>query len=815
MKIESKPWVISILTALLLLPFLCLAASSNIELVSDSEDIAARNSTTRIYNRTYNVTIYNQDESASDTLQETRAIVEKGDGLCYDSSLNESNATFGAPSWEPTNTNFETDSSSGWKIDKGPIKVRIATYANSTPLVSLSIPFRKKNTEGEMEKAELSLQINAGYLAWHDLATSTSVAIESAQYVSGEAVGNRILFENAFSCGDLELAYEKGSFHQNVIIRNAANLPSPALSGINASHAELRVITEITDDSITTAAAQALLDDGRGALSVVEGDAISGENSELIFKTSSEKTLCAFAPSRAWVGNDTSNARFMNKTIKVSNIDIKEFTHSEGVPYSYITENSASGAITLDYEARSSSAEASEAWQPGVTYWISDEYTIDSDQTLVIEGGAIVKFGATINIDEGNLLIKGTPFNYALFVDDDNDDVGETISNPNSNSTYYFEIHPSFTSLSEIQFAKFSDASSYAIMYQISEEPSSGDFIMKIRDSIFRCKGITMVGPSWSPNQIDITLECFNCLFAGEYNDTIYQNMWGYGDQDYHFNLYNCTFARDTFAENSQAVYLYGNSYYNASTELIVKNCLFTDYNYGMESNSSVNIAQSTSITNNGIDRTASDLLGANLSQKTSASDTSGDSDIDYFSSPNGEYYLCEPYPGKDCDCTGFIMGTDDIPTEYLDRLKKTTVFRPVNINAEEIENYNDSEFSELGYIHQQEQWTDFWSDTSPAIGFHYDIVHGVVEGLNYMTMTMTRAFDLQEGSVISFTEFSFWKFEAESNIKGNPVKRNVFNQVASTGDAIKDPRKIRDNLIPSGIGITRGTIDFSEFAFL
>jgi hypothetical protein len=820
MKIELKSWGVLILIALSLLFLHCpfFAESSGIELLSDAEDISARNATTRIYNRNYEIDQLDENgDPTGESYQETRTIMEKADGLCYDSSLNQSSGTPGVPVWEPTVTNFETDALSGWKIDKGPLKVRIASSADSVPLVSLSIPFRKLNSEGEIEKSQLFLRINAGYLAWYDAESTQTIMIDSPRSVSGNIEGNRIIFENAFSCGDLELVYEKGSFHQNVIIRNAGNLPAPELSGISSSNAELRVVTEIVDDSATTAGITALLDDGRGALAVIEGDKISGAASELIFKTAFDKALCVFAPSRAWIGNDKTSARFMNKTITASILDSKKFMHSEGVPYSYITENFASGAITLDYEVRSSSAPSSEAWQPGITYWISDTYTFDSDKTLVIEGGAIVKLGATLEIDEGNLMIKGTPFNYALFVDDNYTSVGESIANPVSNGSIPFiEIHPTSTSVDEIQFAKFLSDTSSHVIWVTGGDSLSGELSLYIRDSIFRSMGIKIEGSSQLASSIDMTLECFNCLFAGDFNDTIYQGAFGCMDQAFHLNLYNCTFARDEFEGYSRAVYITGNSFYNITTELIVKNCLFTEYNYGMECNSNVNIEQDSVIEYNGTEQyDAEDLLGYNLSQEIEADNTLSNLQDIYFDSPNGDYYLCEAYSGQSPSCSSAITGgTDDIPSDYLSRLQKTTVFRPVNINSTEIGNYNSNpDTSELKYI-RKSGWNDFWSDTSGiALGFHYDIVHGVVNGLS--GMSMTRAFDLQEGCVISFTEFSFWLFDAESNIKGNPVKRNVFNQVASTGDAIKDPRKIRDNLIPSGIGITRGTIDFSEFAFL
>ncbi|MBN1900978.1 hypothetical protein JW926_06585, partial [Candidatus Sumerlaeota bacterium] len=807
MKIESKSWITFIMAFLLLLPFLCIAQSSQIELLSDSEDISARNATTRIYNRTYEITRLDENGvPTGESFQQTRKIIEKADGLCYDASLNASAELSSSPVWEPGVTNFVLQPSGGWKIDTGIARVHIAPYADSIPLVSYSIPFRTKNSEKQFVKKALSLNMNSGALAWHDASTQISRIFSSPQHVPGKASGNRILFENAFSCGDLELVYEKGAFHQNVIVKNPALLPSPSRYDIDAGVAELRVVTDIDDVSESSAEVAALLDEGDGALCVVEGSRISGEDSELIFKSSSEETLCAFAPSRAWVGNDKSNSRFMNKTIKVSSENIKKFTHSEGVPYSYITDNSASGAITLDYEVRSSTAEGSEAWQSGITYWISDEYTVGSGKTLVIEGGAVVKFGATINIDEGNLLIKGAPFNYALFVDDGNDDVGETISNPNSTGRLDFiEITPSSSSDVEVQFGKFAEAN-IALEFMTNSLAYHNEF--EIRDSIFTDVYTGTYGVFDSTGTND-EIRIFNCLF----NDFTCNGVGFKFEENQTLRILNCTF--DSSGNNyADAVYL--DIADNKTLEAFLQNNVYTNLEYGITGTGDLDIS---STINYDVSDLEDDRICSNFKNQIrpyNGDVPSGDFD-GYYPSENGNFYTC--YPGfidpLIWPSTRNSATTDKFPSgsDYLSRLMSTSTVRPAKIDSTEIGKYNNSQSSELDYISKYGSEGYFIDEDYPDIGFHYDIVHGVVEGLT--NMTMTRAFDLEEGSVISFTEYSFWIFDAESNIKGNPVKRNVFNLVASTGDAITDPRKIRDNLIPSGIGITRGTIDFSEFSFL
>ena len=265
------------------------------ELIEENEDVGARGFTSRVFNRTYSIPILDhQGNFTGQYRYEIRKLVDKSNGLCYDSSLNQE----GDPDpacLEPTNSNFTNDPEGGWKIDTGPARVKIAQYSNASPLVSYNIPFRVQNASGGDEKRTFSLDIQGGALFWYDVSTKQTALIEYPAAVSGSADGNRVIFEDAFACGDLELVYDKGSFHQNVVIKNAGALPSPELSGINSANAELRVITEIEDKSTTQSAIDAYLDDGRGELIVALGEDISKSWDRLSIMYCSEKKTTILA----------------------------------------------------------------------------------------------------------------------------------------------------------------------------------------------------------------------------------------------------------------------------------------------------------------------------------------------------------------------------------------------------------------------------------------------------------------------------------------------------------------------------------------
>ncbi|MCX7000063.1 MAG: hypothetical protein NT106_07195, partial [Candidatus Sumerlaeota bacterium] len=142
MRMINLKWVFLVLLTGVLLS----GASAEKTLVSDVEDISARNATTRIFNRTYSVPVLDaQFQPTGETRLETRKLVEKADGLCYDAALDESQELVGPERWEPTVAQFVNDSQGGWRIGTGPAKVHIAPDANSSSLISFTIPFRISN----------------------------------------------------------------------------------------------------------------------------------------------------------------------------------------------------------------------------------------------------------------------------------------------------------------------------------------------------------------------------------------------------------------------------------------------------------------------------------------------------------------------------------------------------------------------------------------------------------------------------------------------------------------------------------------------
>ncbi|MCX7001518.1 MAG: right-handed parallel beta-helix repeat-containing protein, partial [Candidatus Sumerlaeota bacterium] len=798
MRVSNFTWVFLVLLSGVLLS----GASAEKTLVSDVEDIQSRNATTRIFNRTYSVPVLDaQFQPTGDTRLETRKLVEKADGLCYDAALDEAQELVGPERWEPTVAQFVNDSQGGWSMRTGPAKVHIAPDASSSSLISFTIPFRISNPDTSDRlnpslKRLLTITMKGGALYY--VCGEQNALLEVPRAVAGHADGNRIIFKGAFTCGDLEFVYEKGAFHQNVVIRNAAALPAPSALGLASGNTQLRIVTDIDDVSPENASvASQMKEEHYGDVSTAA----------LKFKDASGKALCAFVRSEAWAESKPTERIMMDKSITVSPRSNKQYKHAEGVPYSYIMEKSAAGAVILDYQVRYGEVQISEAWQAGVTYWVPDTYTIGEDKTLAIEGGAIIKTSSYIALkaDGGNILVKGTPFNYVLFTKESDNTVGETISYPGSNPYINFIRYlPHDNTTAEIQFAKFANTAWIAVYIGASSGISFNKII--IRDSIFRdlVSGI----------YCDFDMDIFNCLFSNFTNSAIYFSSYGVQNINTLNCTFDCTFGSSGY-QNADAIYLQDGEY-NAK----IQNNIYTNLRYGVNGGSEIDLSGSSYINHDGTRGLSMGRLANNIDNALSYNQKNPTVSVDeYTTSPNGNYYLFTPCftdpniipcPPPDVINFGTSIG---ISQNYLDRLSKTTIVRPVNIT--------DSG-TEIICLRRNDNWEDYWSDNgSPDIGFHYDIVHGVVDNPNDDYVYITNDLDLQPGVVIAINN-SKGLLITGSNVtfksNGLPNKRIRFIGINATCDKLRDPYKFTPPEGPLGFVVVGGAsmeCDFTEFSFL
>ena len=88
---------------------------------------------------------------------------------------------------------------------------------------------------------------------YQDTATGNAVVIAQLQDSTGTLISaNQVLYQNAFDGinADVRYTYKKGSFEQDIILRNQP--PDPALFGMNPATTEIMVMTKFIDPPVET-----------------------------------------------------------------------------------------------------------------------------------------------------------------------------------------------------------------------------------------------------------------------------------------------------------------------------------------------------------------------------------------------------------------------------------------------------------------------------------------------------------------------------------------------------------------------------------
>jgi hypothetical protein len=118
----------------------------------------------------------------------------------------------------------------------GQYQVIFADNLNSTGAIDQQTPDGKR------------LRSNILGLAYYDDSTGQSVMIAQIQDAQGELISaNQVLYPNAFTGvkADVRYTYKKGSFEQDVILREQP--PTPESLGLNSATTEIEVMTEFID----------------------------------------------------------------------------------------------------------------------------------------------------------------------------------------------------------------------------------------------------------------------------------------------------------------------------------------------------------------------------------------------------------------------------------------------------------------------------------------------------------------------------------------------------------------------------------------
>ena len=124
---------------------------------------------------------------------------------------------------------------------QGQYQVIFANNLNSAGAISLQTPDGK------------NLRSNIMGLMYEDTATGDAVLVAQLQDSTGQLISaNQVLYQNAFDGikADVRYQYKKGSFEQDVILREQP--PAPELFGMNPATTEIEVMTEFIDPPLET-----------------------------------------------------------------------------------------------------------------------------------------------------------------------------------------------------------------------------------------------------------------------------------------------------------------------------------------------------------------------------------------------------------------------------------------------------------------------------------------------------------------------------------------------------------------------------------
>ena len=175
------------------------------------ENVEARGPNTRVWYNVYRLEDPNSPLDPDDpSLIIRRRILQKGTNINYVSGYDEA----GKPVYSPVVTEFAQGGGDfRWKVETGAAKVHIRNTPSGREWI-------------RYEYAGEVMEIGIPSLAIFDPESDTYELLESPDLSSVTCNGNTIRITDAFTDMDLELVYNPGEFHVNLIVKAGVTLPS-------------------------------------------------------------------------------------------------------------------------------------------------------------------------------------------------------------------------------------------------------------------------------------------------------------------------------------------------------------------------------------------------------------------------------------------------------------------------------------------------------------------------------------------------------------------------------------------------------------
>ena len=298
-------------------------------------------------------------------------------------------------------------------------------------------------------------------LGYYEKSTGNSVTIAQIHDCQGELISsNQVLYSSAFRGlkADVRYTYRKGSFEQDVILREQP--PTPESVGLNSQDTEIYVMTEFINPPQETIKQHNRphnegvdQDVSWGAIQLGHGKAFDLGDSQTPAKEifvrrqygtiQGRKILLELVPlpkiltSLSQLPLQSSAAQPKPLMLASKSWQLPKTPASQNVkkPLTLARLPASSKGFVLDYVQINSDYDVPLTFQGDTTYYISSSF--GSHVNTTIEGGAVIKFNPNAYIwNSGGFNCQTSPYHPAVFTSMNDNSVGETI--PGSTGTPTF-----------------------------------------------------------------------------------------------------------------------------------------------------------------------------------------------------------------------------------------------------------------------------------------------------------------------------------------------------------------------------------------
>lgn len=325
------------------------------------------------------------------------------------------------------------------------------------------------------------LRSNILGLMYHDTATDEAVLIAGLQDSTGELVSsNQVLYPNAFQGikADVRYTYKKGSFEQDVILREQP--PAPDVYGMNPDTTEIEVMTEFINPPeaiLTQGAGQTDEGINWGDMRIVRGkafDLAAPDNKQaravvvknylnvqgrhvLLEKVKLRQVQSSLSKLPLQSSIPIKSAIMLAKNLKLPGSPPGKLADRQPIKLARSTPSNQ--GYVLDYVTVNSSV-SNYTFQGDMTYYVSGWDSLSG--TTTVEGGTVIKFSSNPNDGPaldlyGALQCKAGSYRQVIFTSKDDNTVGEGVSGSSGSpavvtNAYFLILDGPITSVNNLRF---------------------------------------------------------------------------------------------------------------------------------------------------------------------------------------------------------------------------------------------------------------------------------------------------------------------------------------------------------------------------